>query len=146
MRTQTTLVALALILTSTPALATTYGGNPVLTVGADFTGETLTDGAVTLDKVVLHHCLGGTSIWNTDVDIDPVAGWSMDMPAGDHCSVDFVWSTTMELNGQGFAIDYDEASTSVTLVGADQQSDLTPFTLVSGVIHGGNPSLTVHIQ
>lgn len=138
------------LLSASPAHAVIYGGNPELTIKVQRPQDDLTGGTVTLETVVLHLCAGGAAMWNVDTQIDPVVGFSMDIPAGNFCEVELVWGDTMELDGDGaygtFALEYDESATWITLVGATQSVELDPVTWTSGVVHGGNPELDLTIQ
>lgn len=133
-------------LASPAARAVTYSGDPVMTLTVDRPEQDLVEGEVVLDTVRVHTCGGGWASWRPEETIDPVAGWSMDFPTGNLCEVELVWGTTMVLDGQGYVIEYAEVTTTVDLVGATQTEDLTPFDLVSGVIHGGNPFVMLTIQ
>lgn len=138
------------LLAAPVADAAWYSGNPTLSMQVVWPGADLTDGSAVLEKVRLYHCAGGTSTWFPNVAIDPTVGWQMTLPEGNHCAIMFFWDGPVEIDGDGdngaFSIEYDEASTTVTLVGATQDEDFTPFITTSGVVHGGNPGIVVTVQ
>jgi hypothetical protein len=140
------IVCLAAVVLPAVAMAAHYGGNPCLTLRVERAQADLTEGEVVLHEVQVHPCVGQTLTWTPDATIDPVEGWSTSIPAGDYCAVSVVWGTAMELEGNGYVIEYDQPYTWVQLDGVLQSADLIPFQIVSGSFYGDDPYLVIEID
>lgn len=136
------------LLISTPfeASAVQYAGNPNLTLRVDRPAHDYLDGSVTLQKVRVHHCAGGSTDYTQNQAIDPVAGHQVAIGAGDHCGLTFYWSTAMDIDGSGFTVRYAEATTSVTLASTIEPVALTPCGVISGSMGGVCPRLYVTVN
>lgn len=141
------LLPLALL---TPAHAVIYGGNPELTIWVERSPDDLIDGDVDLTNVKLSVCGGGTTTVSVGAAIDPVAGYTVAIPAGNYCGLTVTWGSVLELTGFGaggaWVGEYDKPSTYFPLASPIAPVALTPFTVTSGVIYGGNPELHAVIQ
>lgn len=150
MRTRSILTAalLAAFTHPSPAEAIIYAGNPHLDLTVQRAEADLDSGEVDLAKLRLHACGGGYTDHEVDETIDPVAGYGLDIDAGDWCAVTVYWDTAMVLdadNGSPFTLEVDHASTYVPLSASIQPVDLVPFDVVSGSVSGSAPSLRVEI-
>ena len=146
MKVQSTLVAVAL-LAPLSANASIYIGNPgVLSFHVSRPEHDLDTGSVVLHQLRLHKCNGQTLVWTVDATIDPVEGWGMTIPAGEHCSVTLVWDSAMEIESAAFVVEYDQASTPVQLSSQITPVTLSPIDVVSGTFTGNSPRLVVDID
>lgn len=139
---------LAALFTPANTQAIVHGGNPNLHFEVQQGPGYLTEGSVDLDKVRVELCGGGFTDYQVDDTIDPVDGFDLTISGGDLCGVELFWDSEMFLDGVGplgaFSLSYDKASTYVPLPAQPQA--LTPWTPETGIVHGGNPNLTLSIQ
>lgn len=138
---------LFLSLVAAPAHAMIYGGNPDITMWADRAQHDMIDGYVKLGKVRVNLCGGGVVDYVVNAEIDPVEGYTVNVAGGDFCGVTLFWDTDMTINGgtgTGWGIAYTPSSTYVPI--ASMVAPLTPFTLLYGVIYGGNPDFHIAID
>jgi len=130
-----------------PAHAVQYTGNPQLGFRVDRPADDYVTGDVTLAKIRVHHCGGSTY---TDVtvgqNLDPVDVNWVSIPAGDHCSVTFFWSTDLDIDGPSWTVRYAESTTHVPLATDITPVSLSPWTVISGTMTGGGPWLLVTID
>lgn len=129
------------------AHAVIYGGNPELTVWADRAQHDMIDGYVKLGKVRMNVCNSSPVDYVVNADIDPVAGYTLGIAAGDYCGATFFWDTNMTIDGgtgTGWGIEYTPNSNYLPI--ATMVAPLTPFNLLYGVIYGGNPELHMSID
>jgi hypothetical protein len=143
-------VLLSPLFLATVAQSTIYWGNPNLGFRVDRPAGDYTGGAVTLDRVRIHHCGGGSTDYPVGQTIDPVAGYSLQIAGGDHCSVTLTWSTSMDVEGDGslgsFTVRYGQETTTVELSAEIAPVALTPYSVVSGSMSGGAPWLMMSID
>lgn len=139
---------LALLLLSSPSDAFIYGGNPELHAHASLPNQDLDFGDAELQAVDLLPCGGGAPTHvSVDEHVDPVAGFDVEVPSGDWCAVVFVWDGAWTLESSEVEITINQAATSVDVsTAAGGTSPLSPFTVDSGFIYGGNPELTASID
>jgi hypothetical protein len=135
------LTALAL-----PAEALVYSGNPNLDFRVDRPADDYQYGSVILDKIRINHCAGGYTDVAVNDTIDPVALQSVAIPAGDHCSVTFYWSSWMDITGPTYVVRYAQSTTTVTLSTEIAPKALTPYSVISGQMSGGSPWLMMQIN
>ena len=137
---------LSFLLIST-AHAVIFGGNPELTIWAERDPADLTDGAVTLDKVRMDLCNGSPVDYEVDEQIDLIAGYTLAIDDGNYCGATFFWSSDMTLQGStgnGWGIEYTQNATYVPI--STMTKALTPYTVIYGVVYGGNPGLKMAIE
>lgn len=138
--------ALALGISHT-AQAWLFLGNPKISIAVDRPEVDLVSATVVLDQVRVHKCGGGYTDYAVDETIDAVAGWDITVTGGDLCGVSFDWDSTMAIEGDDWALDYDEVRTSVTLDGSTTVwTGLTPFTVTEGEFSGNPPRLYVTVE
>lgn len=141
-------LAVVALFTTVAAHAFVYAGNPKLTLEVE-SGDDLTDGEVTLDVVRVHACGGGSTDYQVNEEIDPVAGYELDIGGGDLCSVTLFWSDDMLLHGvEGgvpFSLEHVQSSTQVDISGQPEWTAL-PTDGVNGFVYAGNPKLHVTVQ
>jgi len=128
------------------ASAVIYLGNPELGFRVDRPQGDYIDGSVTLDKVVVHHCGGGSTTYPVDETVDPVAGHQLDIDAGNHCSVTFHWDSVIEVDGPGYTVEHSASTTSLLLDDDIDPKLLSSCTVTSGTMSGGCPWLLVYID
>lgn len=126
--------------------AVVYIGNPNLHFYVDRPAGDYINGAVTLHKVRVHHCGGGSTDYVENASIDPVAGYDVAIGAGNHCGLTFYWSSAMDIDGSGFTVRYAETSTAVTLDSVIEPVALAPCSVLSGSMSGVCPRLYVTID
>lgn len=131
---------------STDAGAVIYLGNPTLNVRVDRPLGDYVEGTVDFDKVRVHHCAGGYTDYTVAKTIDPVAGYDVDIDAGNHCGVTFFWDSVMDIDGPAYTVRYSGSTTAVTLDTPIDPVALTPYTVISGSMSGGGPQLVVTID
>ena len=117
--------SLVMALAEPSAHAVIYIGNPNLGFHVDRQQHDYVSGSVDLDTVRVHHCGGGYTDYPVGQTIDPVDGFDVAIAAGNHCSVTLFWGSVMVVDGPSYSLEYDEASTAVTLA--------SPIAAVSGL-------------
>ena len=141
---------LALALSAAPAHAIVYGGNPDLSLKVDRPPHDIVEASVDLATVRVHTCGGGYTDYTIGDPVDLALGFSIPIANGDYCAVTVFWDSVMTIVGDNpdydFVLEYSYASTGLQLQGTEQAVGLAPFTLVSGIIYGGNPALVVRIE
>jgi hypothetical protein len=139
------LLSLGLLLAAN-AHAIVYMGNPEVGFRVDRPQGDYVDGSVTLDKLVVHHCGGGSTTYEVDATVDPVAGHHVAIDAGKHCGLTFYWASVIEVNGPSYVVEHDAATTSVTLSEDIAPVLLSPCDVTSGSMSGGCPWLLVYVD
>jgi hypothetical protein len=137
---------LVLLSLARPADAVIYIGNPEMSFRVDRPQGDYVSGSVDLDKVRVHYCSGSTTDVTVGQTIDPVAGATVPLPAGDLCAVTFYWSTDLDVDGPAYTVRYSGATTTVTLATDIEPVLLSPYSVVSGTMSGGGPWLLVAIE
>jgi hypothetical protein len=123
------------------AAATTYTGNPTLKFRVDRPQGDYVSGDATLDKLVVHHCGGGSTSYDLDTTFDPVVGLAVDIDAGDHCSAVLHWTGDVEVDGPSYTVAYSGSTTTLTFGTPIPEVMMSPCTVVSGAMSGGCPRL-----
>jgi hypothetical protein len=139
-------VAAAAALVSTTAHAFIYVGNPNLGFRVDRPAGDYVSGSVVLTKVRVHKCGGGYVDYPVGATVDPVAGGSVPIGAGNLCFATFYWGSTMEVDGPAYTLEVEDSTTTVTLGEEISPVALTPYTVVSGTMSGGGPWLLVDVN
>lgn len=146
----TRLPLLSLLALTGPADAVVYQGNPVLRFRVDRTQGDYLEGSSALDKVRVHHCGGGATDVAVGEDLDPVAGFEVAIPAGDHCGLVLFWDGPMDVDGDGslgaFTVRVTAGSTTLTLADPIAPVALAPWSVVSGSMSGGGPWLLASLE
>lgn len=146
----TQLAPVLLSLFTPSAHAVWYVGNPVLGFRVDRPADDYVDGNVTLDKVQVNHCGGGSTDVAVNDTLDPLVLQTVALPSGNHCSLTFYWGSAMDLDGDGslgeFTVRYAESTTTLTLETDIPPVALTPYSVVSGSMSGGSPWLLANIE
>jgi len=129
------------------ARAVTFYGNPDLTFRVDRPQDDYIDGEVTLDKVVVHHCGGGSTTYQVDEEVDPVAGHTVAIDPGDHCTATYHWDSNLTVDGPTYTVGHNQSTTTITFDedGIDPVA-LTPCSVVSGTMSGGCPWLMAYVD
>jgi hypothetical protein len=127
------------------AHAVQYQGTPALTFRVDRPADDYVEGTVTLDRITIHHCGGGSTDVVVGATIDPVLPTTVQIPAGDHCALTFRWDTVLDVDGPAYTVRYAESTTSVLLDESIAPEPLTPYTVVAGSMNGSGPWLLVDI-
>jgi hypothetical protein len=128
------------------ANAVIYLGNPVLGFRVDRPQHDYVEGSVTLEKVVVHHCAGGSTTYTVDATVDPVAGHTLSIDAGNHCGVTFHWDSTIEVEGPSYVVEHTASTTSVLLDSSIAPKLLAPCSVTSGSMSGSCPWLLVYVD
>lgn len=102
----------------------------------------LVDGDVVLDYVRAHHCSGGTYVdFTVGTSVDPVAGFGVPVTTtGDYCSVSFVFSTDIEIDGDGtagtFTIESTDTEVTFEVSGNMGWEAVSGWTVTGGTMQG----------
>jgi hypothetical protein len=131
---------------STTAHAFIYIGNPNLGFRVDRPAGDYVSGSAVLTKVRVHKCGGGYIDYPVGATVDPVAGGSVPIGAGDLCFATFYWGSVLEIEGPAYTLEVDDATTTVTLGSEIAPVALTPYEVVSGTMNGGGPWLLVEVD
>jgi hypothetical protein len=131
---------------SSVAFAVQYQGTPALTFRVDRPAGDYVEGEVTVQKLRVHHCGGGTTDVTVGATVDPVVANTVPIPAGDHCAVTFYWSTTLDIDGPTYTVRYSQSTTTVALDTEIDPKALTPYSVIAGTMSGGGPWLLVAID
>ena len=140
----------SLLLLISSADAFVYIGNPNLDFRIDRPADDYLGGTVTLDKVRVNHCAGGSTDYQVDQTLDPVAVYTLTIAGGDHCSVTYYWASAIVIDGEGqlgpFTVRYSQATTTVQLKADIEPVALNPYSVASGSMSGGAPWLLMDID
>lgn len=101
---------------------------------------------MTLTKIRVHACSTGYTDVTVGQTFDPVVVHSVAIPAGNHCSLTFYWSSDLDIDGPTWTVRYSESTTDVTLATDISPVALSPWTVISGTMPGGSPWLLVSID
>lgn len=137
---------LSLLALALPAHAVVYGGNPGITVRIAHVPDDLDYGVATAVKVRLHACGGGfTDYWIGEA-VDPVAGFTIPVDAGNWCAAVVYWEDEPVLYGNSYVIAATETSHGGALVANGPTLDPFYHTVIQGVVYGGNPEVILRIE
>lgn len=136
----------ALVALGSTAHAFVYVGNPNLGFRVDRPADDYLSGSVVLTKVRVHKCGGGYTDYPVGATVDPVAGGTVPIGAGDLCFATFFWGSTMEIDGPAYSLEVDDSTTTVTLGAEIAPVALTPYEVTSGTMTGGGPWLLVDVD
>lgn len=143
-------VLVSFLFVSPSARAVVFTGNPNVGFRVDRPQGDYLEGSVGLDKLRVVHCGGGSTDYAVGQTIDPVAGFSVAIDAGDHCGLVFFWDTDLDIDGDGsqgaFTVRATEDTTSVTIAEPISPVAFSPWSVVSGSMSGGGPWLLVAIE
>jgi len=126
---------------SAVAEATIYTGSPKLHFRVDRPQHDYVDGDVTLDKVVVNHCGGGSTTYDLDESVEPVGGHTVDIDAGDHCTAVFHWSSNLSIDGPSYTVGHNGSTTTIVFDDTIDEVYLSPCSVTSGTMTGGCPRL-----